>query len=173
METSKYRSSKRLAIVEYWAEARPDWLIDISEPMCFACRYYQPGWATWDTPRLENAHIIAKSIGGPDTPSNYLLLCKCCHVEAPMLDNREMMLEWVTRRDTYIQRMCRAFLREFKQLGGTDEDVNALTADPVSMRERVESMTHILKPDSHPMHHGPAPSVTASIFLAAARSYKR
>ncbi len=44
---------------------------------------------------LDKAHILAKSKGGEDTPSNLFLLCPNCHVEAPDTTNLQNFYAWV------------------------------------------------------------------------------
>jgi len=48
-----------------------------------------------DRVRLERAHIIPESLGGDDIPSNYVLLCKECHRQAPNTCDKENMWEWI------------------------------------------------------------------------------
>lgn len=45
--------------------------------------------------RLERAHIIPHALGGGDTPSDYVLLCKSCHEEAPNINNKDDMWDWI------------------------------------------------------------------------------
>ena len=44
---------------------------------------------------LERCHIIPRALGGLDTPSNYVLLCKNCHAEAPNIANTNDMWDWI------------------------------------------------------------------------------
>lgn len=44
---------------------------------------------------LERCHIIPHSLGGYDVPSNYVLLCKECHSEAPNISNNNNMWDWI------------------------------------------------------------------------------
>lgn len=168
---SKFRSTKSQVIAEYWEEQRPDWVIDSGEPACFACRYYEAGWTSWENNRLDRAHIIAQSIGGPDIPSNYLILCKKCHQDAPMVNDRELMLSWVTNREPYLVRQCREFMHEFAQVGGTEKDLLVLSKNVDSLMHRMDAVAHALKVDSHPARVGFAPSSVASVALTVARSY--
>jgi hypothetical protein len=45
--------------------------------------------------RLHRCHIIPKSLGGPDVPSNFVLLCGPCHQEAPNVDDPDFMWTWI------------------------------------------------------------------------------
>jgi len=44
---------------------------------------------------LERCHIIPHSLGGKDTPSNYVLMCSDCHSEAPNTSNHNDMWNWI------------------------------------------------------------------------------
>mgnify|MGYP005749641619 CR=1 FL=1 len=44
---------------------------------------------------LERCHIVPHSLDGKDTPSNYVLLCKECHAEAPNTSNKNDMWDWI------------------------------------------------------------------------------
>ena len=44
---------------------------------------------------LERCHIIPHSLGGANTPDNYVLLCKKCHSEAPNINNKTSMWDWI------------------------------------------------------------------------------
>jgi hypothetical protein len=67
--------------------------LDRSKPQCFACQLRFDDWRRG----LERAHIVAASSGGDDTASNYVLLCSDCHLDAPMTNHVDWMLEWVDR----------------------------------------------------------------------------
>ena len=44
---------------------------------------------------LERCHIIPNALGGEDVPSNYVLLCKDCHTDAPNVKSSKYMWEWI------------------------------------------------------------------------------
>lgn len=67
--------------------------LDRTKPQCFACHASFDDWRIG----LERAHIIASSAEGPDTPANFVLLCSSCHMDAPMTNREDWMLEWVDR----------------------------------------------------------------------------
>jgi hypothetical protein len=50
--------------------------------------------------RLERCHIIPNALGGEDTPSNYVLLCKICHSNAPNNKNPKYMWDWIKSNKT-------------------------------------------------------------------------
>jgi hypothetical protein len=45
--------------------------------------------------KLERCHIIPHSLGGLDVASNYVLLCKDCHKEAPNISNKNDIWDWI------------------------------------------------------------------------------
>jgi Zn finger protein HypA/HybF involved in hydrogenase expression len=47
------------------------------------------------TIKLQRCHIVAHSLRGKDIPSNYVLLCKECHAEAPNTSSNEDMWDWI------------------------------------------------------------------------------
>jgi len=56
-----------------------------SHTVCFNCG---------ETKQTERCHIIPHSLGGNDTPSNYVLLCGECHEDAPNNTNDKYMWEF-------------------------------------------------------------------------------
>lgn len=45
--------------------------------------------------RLQRCHIIPDSLGGKDEPSNFVLLCSECHQEAPNVESKQFMWDWI------------------------------------------------------------------------------
>ena len=60
-----------------WAEA---------DTHCWRCGYQR---------NLERCHIVPDSLGGPDTPSNIVMLCKRCHADGPNVNDPEIMWDWI------------------------------------------------------------------------------
>ena len=62
--------------------------VDASEmsSRCWRCGYER---------ETERCHVIPKSLGGPDIPSNYRLLCSDCHHEAPNVNDPNAMDDWI------------------------------------------------------------------------------
>lgn len=104
MKTSKAK------IAEYWQKNCPydeiELNVDIAD-MPFHC------WNCGDDcrsgksndiskTRLQRCHIIPNSEGGNDTPENYMLLCKQCHIDAPDSTYKNAMWEWVKSNKTKI-----------------------------------------------------------------------
>lgn len=44
---------------------------------------------------LQRCHIIPDSLGGPDEPSNLILLCAECHEQAPNVEDKQIMWDWI------------------------------------------------------------------------------
>jgi hypothetical protein len=78
------------AIVDYWTphEDECGLAIDWAEAheRCWRCGYKS---------NLEKCHIIPDSLWGPDVPSNFVLLCKRCHREAPNIKDPRFMWIWM------------------------------------------------------------------------------
>lgn len=56
------------------------------EDRCWCC-----GFET----KLERCHIIPHSLGGSSEPSNFVLLCESCHIEAPNVNDEYSMWEYI------------------------------------------------------------------------------
>ncbi|MBM0203251.1 HNH endonuclease [Micromonospora sp. STR1s_5] len=99
-------------IALWWFEhqdpaARP-FVLDLGEPACFGCRWYADGCEASDAvtlkaawalrAKLDRAHLRPHSLGGSNEPSNIVLLCRVCHLDAPDWDDPAEMLAWVQRR---------------------------------------------------------------------------
>lgn len=77
-------------IVEYWEEKLRSSESNVTYEMalthCWRCRVKK---------RLDRCHIVARSLGGEDMPSNYVLLCKHCHFESPNIVDPEYIWDWL------------------------------------------------------------------------------
>lgn len=82
-------------IVFYWenrmyeGELSVDW--SEAHERCWRCGYKT---------KLERCHIIPYSSGGADIPSNFVLLCKRCHLENPNVMDPEIMWDWLKAYST-------------------------------------------------------------------------
>jgi hypothetical protein len=88
-------------IVEYWGSRidESELSIDFAEAgeRCWRCAYKS---------KLHKCHVIPDSLGGEDTPSNLVLLCRRCHIEAPNIMDKDFFWEWLKAQkasfyDTY------------------------------------------------------------------------
>lgn len=148
----------RWQIATYWLE-RNRFVSDIGEPSCFACGYYNEDWddpakteeKRWNYSGLERAHIIADYLGGLDAPSNYLLLCKDCHLRAPMTNDYDLTLHWAETQEGYYCRTLKNFEADFKRLGGQISQVEKLLRlSRKDLGARIVKTFTNLDLDSHP-----------------------
>lgn len=148
------RTNWRKKIVEYWMKVEPSFVDDPDTPACFACGFDgYCGWNTWGAARLEEAHIIAASIGGKVEPENLLLLCKRCHAEAPMTSVPWILLDWVRQRQSHV-----AYVWEQAEsaigASGIDRDQLERHIDLLSAKAVVAAMK-ALRVDRHPRCYSP------------------
>jgi hypothetical protein len=115
----------RFEIAKYWAGQERRFVLDIGEPACFACFYWDPKWdqneiieRRWNESGLERAHVIAAVDGGSPTVDNVLLLCRRCHVDAPMTTLRTLMLQWTLNREKWLQWSMRKIQNQLRQAVG-------------------------------------------------------
>jgi hypothetical protein len=77
-------------IVEYWETRVSETKLSVdfnkAKVRCWRCGYKS---------KLQKCHIIPDSLGGKDTPSNLVLLCRRCHIEAPNIDDPEFFWDWL------------------------------------------------------------------------------
>lgn len=96
-------------IAQFWA-ASPNGekfapYLQLDEPCCFACGWFSEHWkkatpqASWQRATLDRAHIVPRSLGGPDDVANLLLLCRPCHEESPDWSDPEQMAHWIAARE--------------------------------------------------------------------------
>jgi len=77
-------------------------------------------WRCGDTHKtnsLHRCHIIPAQVSGFDIPSNFVLLCRNCHAEAPSFDNDlSTIWNWIkrTHAETYDTYWFIRVLREFE-----------------------------------------------------------
>jgi hypothetical protein len=95
--------------------------------------YYHPSWdepeqleKRWERARLERAHIVARSVGGSDDPSNLVLLCHECHEAAPMVADRRFMLAWAARRRNWLLRQNDEIKQHLQRLGVSKQRLKAV-----------------------------------------------
>lgn len=105
---------KKSEVFKYWKERIFDlgFLIDWGEPSCWACgefwngRYditsskasYEQILKVWEKVPLQRCHIIPRSLGGSNKPSNLFLMCKECHDLAPNTSIPETFFQWAGKQ---------------------------------------------------------------------------
>lgn len=82
-------------IVDYWVRVEDECglSVDWSEALirCWRCGYKA---------NLQRCHIIPYSLGGKDEPSNFVLLCSRCHIDAPNVESKTFMWDWIRANGT-------------------------------------------------------------------------
>jgi hypothetical protein len=75
-------------------------------------------WRCADEADLQKCHIIPKSVGGPDTPSNFVLLCFRCHRDAPNVPDPDFIWTWLRAYavPSYGIYWLEAAMREFERI---------------------------------------------------------
>jgi hypothetical protein len=151
----------REEIVNYWT-AREDecgLAVDWAEAhdRCWRCGYKS---------RLQQCHIVPKSLGGQNDPSNLVLLCGRCHREAPNVADSRFM--WIWMRATcvpfYDLYWTTRGVQEFERMFGR-KPFSSFDFDAVSEKEALELLREEMKKAI--IHFGEGrvnPSAIASIF---------
>ena len=82
-------------IVDYWDEIEDEGELGVdfsdAEEICWRCGCKR---------NLERCHIIPEALGGKDEPSNLVLLCKRCHIDAPNVESKTFMWDWIKANKT-------------------------------------------------------------------------
>lgn len=94
--------TKHLDIINYWSESED---YANGDEVGMAIDHLDIGkdggrcWRCATTKHIQQCHIVGKSQGGSDEPSNLVLLCKDCHDDAPMTKNAtaESIFNWIKR----------------------------------------------------------------------------
>lgn len=82
--------AKHLDIVAYWAKRIPE--TELTVDWADACeRCWRCGYKC----ALDRCHIVPRSLGGLDEPSNLVLLCARCHRDAPNAADPNFMWMWL------------------------------------------------------------------------------
>lgn len=77
-------------IVDYWAKHTGECGLSVD----FA-EAHERCWRCGCQRSLERCHIVPASLGGEDTPSNFVILCKRCHLDNPNVADPEVMWDWL------------------------------------------------------------------------------
>lgn len=111
--------TKKEEIIDYWigkieeTELNFDWC-DASS-VCWNCGCKR---------KTQRCHIVPFSLKGEDEPSNFVLLCNVCHLNAPNCSNSKTMWDWIRSNKTmYGFTDCYFIekgLEEYKRMYGED-----------------------------------------------------
>lgn len=87
--TKRIKTTKQ-EIADYWASQIDALNLTVSSKQagthCWRCGVKK---------RLDRCHILAESLDGLDTPSNFVLLCKHCHIDNPNISNPQIIWDWM------------------------------------------------------------------------------
>jgi hypothetical protein len=127
-------------IVEYWRSGDRLYeelgiLVDWGEPQCWACgqwwwgRYDMddstPIPRRWERPPLQRCHVIPRSLGGSDEPSNLVLMCSECHDLSPDVSDRGFFVRWMQAQCWY-QREVYKIREAIRSFGHDPDDTHLL-----------------------------------------------
>lgn len=127
-------------IVEYW-ESR----IDESELSIDFAEAHERCWRCGYKSKLHRCHIIPDSLEGEDSPSNLVLLCQRCHIEAPNINDKDFFWEWLKAQkaflyDTYWTiRGMKEYSDIYKEK--IEESMTRLDIGPTEFREFLREQT--------------------------------
>lgn len=148
------------AIKEYW-ESRVyegdlgiDWCDGLNR--CWRCGDEHK------TKSLNRCHIIPAQSGGKDEPSNFVLLCRACHDEAPTFDDdKDSMWLWIksTRCSLYGEFWLQRVITEFEKI--YKRPPNFEYVDPNVIIRELNKIA---------LHFGPKPMTLASKAMAFAKA---
>jgi hypothetical protein len=117
------RKTKIRDIVRYW-ETRANECdmgcdFDEADKRCWACGIL--GKAR-ESSHLERCHIIPASLGGEDEPSNYVILCRKCHMEAPDVIDSSLMWKFIKNKSNDYKDGSLSVSYYFRMIGKLLED---------------------------------------------------
>jgi len=136
----------KASIFDHWKDRFPKLgiFIDWGEPSCWACGFHygtrfdiktpKASWedilSAWERMPLQRCHIVPRSLGGRDEPSNLFLMCRECHDLAPNTSIPEIFFEWAKAQSAWHRDSAR--IREaFRSFGIRPEQ----SADIVQLME--------------------------------------
>lgn len=101
---------------------------------CLNCRTcWRCGWAG---SRIERCHIIPASLDGPDQPSNLVLLCHRCHLDAPDVLDPAVMWKYI---DCHEPEWCEWFAETWRAVdAATTKDAPFGDADVAFLLNRMQ-----------------------------------
>jgi len=139
MRLRKRKNNKRISIktkkrdiVDYWSKIKDECLLSVdwseAETRCWRCGYQK---------RLQRCHIIPDSLGGKDTPSNLVLLCERCHIDAPNIEDKDFMWDWIIANKTpfYDTYFTKKALKEYEFIYNKKFQDELIERDILSQRD--------------------------------------
>jgi hypothetical protein len=84
---------------------------------CWACGI--------DNIEPQRAHIVARSNGGSDDPTNFFLLCGRCHKRQPDAATQETQIQWLLSQDCYLEERAEQAYRLANAIRDASEELEA------------------------------------------------
>jgi HNH endonuclease len=138
--------------------------IDWGEPSCWACNFHygvkydikssDASWSKildgWDRVPLQRCHIVPRSLGGTDEPSNLFLMCRECHDLAPNTALPEIFFEWV-RAQSSCRRESAKIEEALRSFGVGSEQHNELLQliESLEFKDWVDGKLGLHRPQSN------------------------
>jgi 5-methylcytosine-specific restriction endonuclease McrA len=153
-------------IFDHWKDRFRDLgiFIDWGEPSCWACGFHygtkydikssNAGWNEifdgWDRVPLQRCHIVPRSLGGTDEPSNLFLMCRECHDSAPNTALPEIFFEWA-RTQSYSRRESAKIEEALRSFGVRSEQHNKLLQliESSKFRDWIDGKLGLHRPQSN------------------------
>jgi len=134
------RVQKRRAKVKQWVKDAVAYWEPEFDDSDIGCEWSEADVRCWRCGYLrtcQRCHIVPKSCGGLDDPSNVIPLCADCHDEMPNVTDKTVVWEWIrndhgTTHDTYWTVRAIAIAR---QHGLTDDELMRFDAAKLSLLE--------------------------------------
>ncbi len=129
------------AIIAYWSQRKDEGELSVDWADA-----HTHCWRCGSKGKLTHCHIIPDSRGGTDEPSNLVLLCHLCHLEAPNVADPRFMWIWLHAYkancygDFWYDRAKEEFERMFKRKPFSKMDVVS-----ISDAERENIVKELLK----------------------------
>ncbi len=131
-------------IIDYWVRREDECGLSVdwaeAHERCWRCGYKSV---------LHRCHIIPDSMGGPDEPSNLVLLCNRCHREAPNVNDPRFMWIWIRAYGTSFYdtfwwiRGYEEFEKMFKRKPFANVDTQSISQEDIkaAMQIAIQSAT--------------------------------
>ncbi|MGA4840639.1 HNH endonuclease [Streptomyces sp. G45] len=174
------------SIAQFWARSpsinqfAPH--LSLDEPCCFACGWFSEHWkkatpqASWQRATLERAHIVPKSLGGPDDADNLLLLCRSCHEESPDWPDRQQMARWIATREERPSKELETFqswLAAAERAPEFKEAIASIATEPGAYERVSERLRDLLGQAGTHFGIGFSQGTREAVLQAAAREIQR
>lgn len=110
-------------------------------------------WHCGDVGKLYRCHIVPSSAGGQDVPSNYVLLCRRCHEQAPNCTDGQIMMDWLKADSSKIYGLywgrsiyelyAKLYKQDFLEQYNNRKDINQELLNQLIFSKFTEIKTHI------------------------------